>query len=267
MTNIVSFGCSHSLGCHDMDDNVLGEKSWPEALSASGNVSSHVHIALPGHGVIDYCYILMKLAEYNDLLEHVDKLIIQHTSEPRCVFYDDVHMIDKFIHYRVLSYFHTHWPYGGFNFKDGDGNLKVLNLKDFNLESFRRSPINLTSSSLGVSIEEGALAEGRSINSSTKLELVNQFDKMSRNFRHSSSVQNAIRLSYDKIHSIAKDNNIELYEFLWPGMQNPLRTVEKVELDVDYDTISNHHGHVLEEGIDAINERIIGLMKTNGFFN
>ena len=268
MTNIVSIGCSHSLGYYDVDSNPSNKKTWPEALyNAYGNVSSHVHIALSGHGVIDYCHILMKLAEYDSLLEHVDKLVIQHTSEPRCVFYDDVNMIDKFIHYRVLRYFHTHWPYGSFNFEDGENNLKVLNIEEFNMESFRRRPINLTSSRLGVSIEDGELAEGRNINSSTKLELVNQFDKMSKLFRNSSSVQNAIRLSHEKIHSIAKENNIELYEFRWPGMQTPLRKVEEIKLDVDYDSISNYDGHVLEEHADIINDGIIGFLKTNGFFN
>ena len=269
MTNIVSIGCSHSLGYYDMDNNASGEKTWPEALyNSHENVSSHVHIALSGHGIVDYCYILMKLAKYDNLLKHVDKLIIQHTSEPRCVFYDDVHMIDKFLHYRILSYFHTHWPYGGFNFKKGDNNLKVLNLKEFNMESFRRRPINLTSPSLGVSIEEGALAENRNINSSTKLELVNQFDKMSMLFRNSPTVQNAIRLSHEKIHAIAKENNIKLYEFIWPSMNNPLeRTVERLKIVEDYDKISNYDGHVLEKSIDAINDSIIGLMKTNGFFD
>ena len=256
-TNILSFGCSHSLGYYNMDNNPSNEKTWPELLfNNSTDVNFHVHFALPGHGVVDYCFLLMKLEE-NNVLNNVHKIVIQHTSEPRCVFYKQSKFMEKFVHYRVMTYFNTTMV---------RGSLKVLNLKDFNLESFKVRPINLTSTSFAASVGDGVFDSDNPVDTQTRLELVEQFDKMSRHFMNSPTALNIIQLSYEKIHQLAEKYNIELYEFRWPGMSSSFN-VPIIGSDIkDYETITNGNGHVTEEHIDKLNSEILKLMTDNGFF-
>jgi hypothetical protein len=258
-TNILSFGCSHSLGYYNMDNSPSNEKTWPELLfNNSTDVNFHVHFALPGHGVVDYCFLLMKLEE-NGVLNNVHKIVIQHTSEPRCVFYTQSKIMEKFFHYRVMPYFDTTMV---------RGTLKVLNVKDFNLESFIVRPINLTSrSSFAASVGEGAFDGDNAVDTQTRLELVDQFDRMSGHFMNSTTVLNIIQLSYEKIQQIVAKHNIELYEFRWPGMLSPFNNVPIIGSDVeDYDNITNGNGHVIEEHIDKLNSEILELVSKNGFF-
>lgn len=256
-TNILSFGCSHSLGYYNMDNSPSNKKTWPELLfNNSTDINFHVHFALPGHGVVDYCFLLMKLEE-NNVLNNVHKIVIQHTSEPRCVFYKQSKFMEKFFHYRVMTYFDTTMV---------RGSLKVLNIKDFNLESFKVRPINLTSTSFAASVGDGEFDSDKPVGTQTRLELVEQFDRMSRYFMNSPTALNIIQLSYEKIHQVAKKYNIELYEFRWPGMSSSFN-VPEIGSDIeDYETITNGNGHVTEEHIDKLNSEILELMTNNGFF-
>ena len=87
-------------------------------------------------------------------------------------------------------------------------------------------------------------------------------------FSSSSTVKQAVRLSYEKIHQIAEKNNIELYEFMWPGfltdIEDEIHIVDKnIE---DYHKFRNFNGHVNKEGHEIIKNNIINYLQDNGFF-
>lgn len=251
MTNIISFGCSHSMGYYDTNDcnNIL--YAWPKAVHEKcKNVNYFFHIGLPGHGVIDYCYYLTKLDE-EGILKNTDKLIIQHTSEPRCVFYHHLKVLEKFYKNEVRSYFDD----------DITENFKMVNTKDFFIKKYNKNNLPLPLNIAGTSILKYIVD-----NNSTRI--AEKFDAMISAFVPSSTVVQAVRLSYEKIHQLAKKNNIELYEFLWPGMTTDIENkIHIVDKNIpDYNKFRNSNGHVNKEGHEIIKNNILDYLQDNGFF-
>jgi len=255
-TNILSIGCSHSLGYWTLDNEPTYKKSWPELIYNRSNIKNyHVHIGLPGHGVIDYCDILLKL-DKRGILKNTSDMVIQYTSEPRFVFYKTNNLLDKFFQYEILSYFDATLEPGAF---------KMFDLRNFNGKSFKSPPINVSSESFLAHVADGIFDTNKSkIDSKTRIEIVNQFEQMLESFRLSSNVINLINFSYDKIHEIAEKNEINLYEFVWPGMSDSFN-LDTVDIGTqNYEDLTNGHGHVTENNIDLINNGIINLMEKNG---
>ena len=93
---ILSIGCSNSLGPYDKKDrndrfnlsdistDVLND--WPsvvfKTIRENDKTVKYRHIAVPGSGILAYCNML-EYMHSRGKLEHVSKLLIQHTSELR----------------------------------------------------------------------------------------------------------------------------------------------------------------------------------------
>lgn len=248
-TNIISFGCSHSLGYYDENDMYHGVPWHEEVVKRCDDVNYFFHVSMPAHGVIDYCYYLTKLDE-EGVLKNTNKLIIQHTSEPRCVFYlfRDVHK--KFFRKRIMNFFDN----------DITTPYYCANLKDFLFEYYSKieiSPLNM----VGTSIYNH-------IFNTKNIQFIEDFEKIISAFSSSSTVKQAVRLSYEKIHQIAEKNNIELYEFMWPGFLTDIEgEIHIVDKNIeDYHKFRNFNGHVNKEGHEIIKNNIINYLQDNGFF-
>lgn len=251
MTNIISFGCSHSMGYYDTNDynNIL--YAWPKSVyEKCKNVNYFFHIALPGHGVIDYCYLLTKL-DKDGILKNTDKIIVQYTSEPRCVFYHHPLIIEKFYKNEIRSYF------------DGDITepYQIVSTKDFFKKKYDKDDVPFPLNIAGTSIFKYILD-----NNNTRI--AEKFDAMISAFAPSSTVVQAVRLSYEKIHQLAKKNNIELYEFLWPGMTTDIENkIHIVDKNIsDYNKFKNSNGHANKEGHEIIKNNILDYLRDNDFF-
>lgn len=246
--NIISFGCSHSLGWYtDNDDNNI-QSAWPRAIyERHNNINYFFHVAMPAHGVIDYCYILTEL-DKDGILRNTDRLIIQHTSEPRCIFYKfNPKIIQEFYKNEIRAYFDSDIikPYKSVNTME----TFVSEYGNSNLP--QPVPLNMT----GTSIMKYILDTTNSKNSEN-------FHQLLTSFMPSNTVTQSIKLSYEKIHEIAKRNNIELCEFIWPGMttdiEHPLHSVS--EGIVNYSDVSNFNGHVGMEAHAIITNNIINYL-------
>lgn len=204
-----------------MKNNVItiGSNNWGEAVynhSDHNNLRMHLHIELPDSGIADYYFILNSL--YNaGWLNAINKIVIQHVREPKLVFYEQDSFLEKFVHYKIVSFLmsgqvHIH-----------DTTFKLLNSKEFNEESFNTKISNLTD--LGIS----------------QLQV-----------QRSTSLQNLVKMSHEKIHDIVSEKDIKLYEFTPPGL--------KSRLGVKSILSSNENG-------DIIDEDVIKFLEEQDYFN
>lgn len=248
-TNIISFGCSHSLGHYDENDNYHGVPWHKEVFWNCNDANYFFHASLPGHGVIDYCYYLTKLDE-EGVLKNTNKIIIQHTSEPRCIFYliRDVHK--KFFRRKIMNFFDNDItiPYRSENLKDF--------LSEYNYKT-ELVPLNM----VGTSIYNH-------IFSTKNIQFIQDFENIISSFSSSNTVTQAVNLSYEKIHQIVEKNDIQLYEFLWPGFPTDINSeIHIVDKNIeDYNKFRNFNGHVNKKGHDIIKTNIINYLQDSGFF-
>jgi hypothetical protein len=252
MTNIISFGCSHSMGYYDTNDNNNILYAWPKSVyKKCKNVNYFFHIALPGHGVIDYCYLLTML-DKDGILKNTDKIIVQHTSEPRCVFYHHPLILEKFYKNEVRSYFDS----------DITEPYTMVSTKDFFKKKYDKDDVPFPLNIAGTSILKYILDNNTS-------KIAEQLDIIISAFAPSSTVTQAVRLSYEKIHKITEKNNIELYEFIWPGMTTDIETMlPKVSGGIkNYSEVSNFNGHADKIANEIITNNIINHLHVCGFFD
>ena len=197
----------------------IGSSNWGEAVynySVKDNLRLHLHIELPESGLADYCFILNSL--YNTgWLDGISKIVIQHVREPKVVLYEQDQFLEKFIHYKLVSYLMSEQAL------INDTTFKLLSLKEFNEESFNTPIRNLTD--LGLSF---------------------------RQVQRSTSMQSLVKMSHEKIHSIASEKNIELYEFILPGL--------KSRLGIKSILSSNENGVMMDEDV-------IKFLKEQDYFN
>ena len=97
---ILCFGCSHSIGPYDINNNIVDYNGWITYLS--NNIKSDkqwVGVSLPGCGIAHYTLLIDKLNQ-NRCLSNVTDIIIQDTAEIRLTYkiYEYGYSLDKFIY-------------------------------------------------------------------------------------------------------------------------------------------------------------------------
>lgn len=250
MTNIISIGCSHSLGSYDEKDNVDKHMPWPRAVFTNcTDVGYFFHIGLPGHGVIDYCFYIEQL-DKEGILKDVDKLLIQHTSEPRCVFYISENVHSKFFKTKIKKYFDN----------KKTTKYRTEDLRNFLQEKFdpRRGliPLNICGTSIFSHLFN-----------TSNMQFMEDFEILVHNFSKSNTAKQAVNLSHQRIHQLAEKNNIELHEFIWPNMSTDIEAeLFSPDPGDDYDNMRNYNGHVNKEGHEIIKNSILDYLRDNDFF-
>ena len=282
---ILSIGCSHSAGPYDSNDKRIESKfNWPEAITQHTN-EKHRHIAIPGQGIISYYEVLKHLEDHN-LLLHINKLLVQHTQEPRIV----TSITPLEIYDMIVSKSGDAVSDDDIKFKNTilDTDDSVMNIGSPN--TLLRPTFN------------GRLTKNKP-NTETKLFVTEMFDNIHSLFSYARGYKIIFDLVRAEIIRICERNNIELFEFAWDwsaSHANELtRDYEKVHtissgdfmivkeefmkivasnMDIDYQsnkqylkTIYDDHtnmiGHFVPSGESIAQKAIINYLKSVEFFN
>lgn len=282
---ILSLGCSHSAGPYDLKDNkILSKDNWPQAVSKHTQ-EKYRHVALPGQGILSYYEVLKYLDEQQQLI-HINKLLIQHTQEPRLISsIKPSNIIDSIVEEAVNAVSDD-----GLNFKHTiiDNKGLILNIGSPN--------------TLFDSIFHGNLTKDKP-NSETKLFITELFDNLHSLFSYARFYKNIFDLTRAEIVRICERNNIKLFEFAWDWSASHTNDMtwhyEKVhtisssdymivkeefmksianDLNTDYhrnedslrklfDSYTNKIGHFGEQGEAIAHKVIIDYLKSVEFFN
>lgn len=282
---ILSIGCSHSAGPYDLKDNkILSKDNWPQAVSKQTD-EKYRHIALPGHGLLSY-YEVLKYLDEQGQLSHINKLLIQHTQEPRLVTaINPPSIFDEIVKRSVdaisdddIKFKHT--------IIDPPGS--VLNIG---------SPNTLFSPTF-----LGELTKNKP-SSETKLFIVELFGNLHSLFSYARFYKNIFDLTRAEIIRICERNDIKLFEFAWDWSGSHTNDMtwdyEKVntiskdnymivkdefmksiasDLNIDYhrnedklkklfDSYTNKIGHFGKQGEAIAHKVIIKYLKSTGIFN
>lgn len=282
---ILSIGCSHSAGPYDSNDKRIESKfNWPEAITQHTN-EKHRHIAIPGQGIISYYEVLKHLEDHN-LLSHINKLLVQHTQEPRIV----TSITPLEIYDMIVSRSGDAVSDDDIKFKHTilDTDDSVMNIGSPN--TILRHAFN------------GRLTKNKP-NTETKLFVTEMFDNIHSLFSYARGYKIIFDLIRAEITRICERNNIELFEFAWDWSASHANDLtwdyEKVhmissgdfmivkeefmkivasDMDIDYEsnkqylkTIYDDHtnkiGHFVPSGETIAQQAIINHLKSVEFFN
>lgn len=282
---ILSIGCSHSAGPYDSNDKRIESKfNWPEAITQHTN-EKHRHIAIPGQGIISYYEVLKHLEDHN-LLSHINKLLVQHTQEPRIV----TSITPLEIYDMIVSR-------SGDAVSDDDIKFKhtLFNTNDAVMNI--GSPNTLLRPAF-----TGRLTKNKP-NTSTKLFVTEMFDNIHSLFSYARGYKIIFDLVRAEIIRICERNNIELFEFAWDWSASHANDLtwdyEKVHtissddfmivkeefmkivasnMNIDYqsnkqylkkiyDDHTNKIGHFVPSGETIAQQAIINHLKSVEFFN
>ena len=259
--NVLSLGCSHSLGYYNEKNEPSHQNTWPNAVyqAHKEKINQWWHIALPGHGIIDYCWTLLEL-EKNNLLDKIDTLVIQYTSEPRIIFYPIPNVIQKFFRSVVHQ-----------SFIDNNKPYSSMNLSYFiRTRGLKVPPLNMASTSIIPHIVDGVFtSDNYQRGTKEAIEQLKHWDLITSSFSESTAVRFSIKYSHQEIKAICERNNIKLFQFIWPYVTGPDWMIEDdikyVDENIsDYRKIANKNLHVNKIGCDIINKNILEHLKYLG---
>lgn len=282
---ILSIGCSHSAGPYDSNDKRIESKfNWPEAITQYTD-EKHRHIAIPGQGILSYYEVLKHLEDHN-LLSHINKLLVQHTQEPRIV----TSITPLEIYDMIVSK-------SGDAVSDDDTKFKHTILDTNDAVMNIGSPNTILRPAF-----TGRLTKNKP-NTSTKLFVTEMFDNIHSLFSYARGYKIIFDLVRAEIIRICERNNIELFEFAWDWSASQANDLtwdyEKVHtissddfmivkeefmkivasnMNIDYEsnkqylkTIYDDHtnkiGHFVPSGETIAQQAIINYLKSVEFFN
>lgn len=282
---ILSIGCSHSAGPYDSKDKrIIAKFNWPEAITQHTN-EKHRHIAIPGQGIISYYEVLKHLEDHN-LLSHINKLLVQHTQEPRIV----TSMTPLEIYDMIVSK-------SGDAVSDDDIKFKHTLFSTNDAVMNIGSPNTLLRPMFG-----GRLTKNKP-NFETKMFVTEMFDNLHSLLSYARNYKIIFDLVRAEIIRICERNDIQLFEFAWDWTSshanNLTRDYEKVHIislgdfmivkeefmkivasnmNIDYqsnrkylrniyDEHTNNIGHFMPAGETIAQQAIINHLKSVEFFN
>ena len=195
MMKTLWLGCSYSSGIYNKKDNRIGLHGVPVEVACQFNWDDWKIISAPGQGILEFNVILSHL-DNKDLLDF-DNLIIQNTTEPRLVSFDEESERKKFEYlenYMKLDNKDRERPYYRYDadYTHPENFTMTFNMHPISLYNRYRHYFN------NVSEQAVFLEIADEINRSLDL-----------------SLSNHIHTAYKNIVEIAQRRGINLYTFCW----------------------------------------------------
>ena len=238
---ILCIGCSHSIGAYDLKNDIIDYNGWIKYMS--DNIITNKRwrgISMPGCGILHYTLFLNELDKFSALRDHIDTIIIQHTSELRMTvrIYDDEmsgvlpgDSFNRLVYESSKSFFATEHIYEPF-YLGGTG----MNL-------FHRTTIDKdTIKFLGINRPSDTLANSLSV----------VMDTYADKLWSSGMMDIIIEGCMLKIKDICKRNDITLHEISW---NESLKQLDEEDMH------PNGYGHWKKPTVDKMNEIFYNELK------
>ena len=210
--NILSIGCSHSVGPYNSNDRALRDansiaknmpyKDFPskiyKELIKQNKKFKFRQVSIPGQGILSY----LKVLEYynsKDKLSQFDKLIIQHTHELRIPLYvgDDYINEEQFCEFFSEAFDLDNIP-DSFYFVKSHGSCNMLSTQGF----------------IPQTVHEKSVSK-HTANTETLLYLLDYHENLVSYFSFNGYDRMIVNNALHRIKEICKINNIKLYDFQW----------------------------------------------------
>ena len=233
LNKILCFGCSHSIGPYDNNNNVINNNGWITYLSENIKTNKQwVGVSLPGCGLAHYTLILDKLNR-SGCLNNVSDIIIQDTSELRLTYkvYNNEYNLDKFI-YKIAK------------------SLKSKNYIESNI--LPGYGVNLFSKDI-IDQEELRLLNSPDTSKRMSDNISLTMDEYTENLWQSGLVDVLLTSMKSNIQCICNDNNIKMHNVSWKD------TITKIIKE--HDVKDNGYGHYGKKTVDTINKLFYNELK------